>query len=136
MSVDELRWEYLHHRSSFLPDLDHFENDFSSIFTTDYVKEPHNPLSHFDSELNFENISTTVPLDISVKPRIFENIHIGASCMTDEIQAYKALFQEFRNIFTWSYEEMPGIDPSIFVHEIKTHPDAKPIRQRLRQIHP
>eukprot|EP00253_Pinus_taeda_P022024 PITA_22024 len=31
---------------------------------------------------------------------------------------------------------MPGIDPSIVVHEIKTYPDAKPVRQRLRQIHP
>ena len=92
LSVDELRWEYLHHRSSFLPDLDHFENDFSSIFTIDYVKEPHNPISHIDSELNLENIYATVPLDISVKPGIVENIHIGASCTLDEIQAYKALF--------------------------------------------
>ena len=86
--------------------------------------------------MNLENISTTVPIDISVKPVIVENIHIGASCTIDEIQAYKALFQEFRDIFSWSYEEMPRIDPSIVVHEIKTYPDAKPIRQRLRQIHP
>ena len=83
----------------FLPNIDNFENDFSSIFTTDYVKEPQNPLSHSDSELNLENISIMVPLDISVKIRIVENIHIDASCTTDEIQAYKALFQEFRNIF-------------------------------------
>ena len=31
---------------------------------------------------------------------------------------------------------MPGIDPSIIVHEIKTYPDAKPIRQRLQHVHP
>eukprot|EP00253_Pinus_taeda_P033533 PITA_33533 len=31
---------------------------------------------------------------------------------------------------------MPGIDPTIVVHEIKTYPDTKPVRQRLRQIHP
>ena len=31
---------------------------------------------------------------------------------------------------------MPGIDPAIVVHEIKTYPDAKPVRQRLHQIHP
>ena len=36
---------------------------------------------------------------------------------------------------TWLYEEMPRINPSIFVHEIKTYLDAKPVRQRLRQIH-
>eukprot|EP00253_Pinus_taeda_P035150 PITA_35150 len=31
---------------------------------------------------------------------------------------------------------MPGIDPSIIVHETKTYPDAKPVQQRLCQIHP
>ena len=31
---------------------------------------------------------------------------------------------------------MPGIDPSIVVHEIKTYPGAKPVQQKLRQVHP
>jgi len=31
---------------------------------------------------------------------------------------------------------MPGIDPAIVIHEIKTYPNTKPIRQRLRPIHP
>ena len=46
------------------------------------------------------------------------------------------MFKEFRDVFAWSYEEMPGIDPSIVVHEIKTYDDAKPVRQRLRLLHP
>ena len=49
LCVDDLPWEDLHHRSSFLPEDDHFENDFSSIFTTEYVKEPQNPMKHPDS---------------------------------------------------------------------------------------
>jgi hypothetical protein len=31
---------------------------------------------------------------------------------------------------------MPGIDPHIVEHEIRTYPDAKPVRQRLRAINP
>ena len=31
---------------------------------------------------------------------------------------------------------MMGIDPSILVHEIKTYPTAKPIRKKIRQVHP
>ena len=31
---------------------------------------------------------------------------------------------------------MPGIDPSIVVHEIKTYPTTKPVRKKLRQVHP
>ena len=136
LCVDDLPWEDLHHRSLFLPKNDRFENKFSSIFTTEYVKEPQNQMKHLDSELNLGNISRTILIDISVKPGIVENIHIGASCTENEIQIYKALFQEFCDVFAWSYEEMPRIDPAIVVHEIKTYPDAKPVQQRLCQIHP
>ena len=31
---------------------------------------------------------------------------------------------------------MPGIDPRIVEHEIKTYPNAKPVRQRLRAVNP
>jgi hypothetical protein len=31
---------------------------------------------------------------------------------------------------------MPGIDPDIIVHKIKTYPDDKPVQQRLRPVHP
>ena len=40
LSMDELPWDDLHHRSFFLPEIDRFEIDFSSIYTIDYVKEP------------------------------------------------------------------------------------------------
>jgi hypothetical protein len=44
-------------------------------------------------EGNLSNISPTIPLNISIKPDIMENVHIGASCSTDEVHMYKALFQ-------------------------------------------
>ena len=31
---------------------------------------------------------------------------------------------------------MLGIDPRIVIHEIKTYPDAHPVRQRLQPVHP
>ena len=31
---------------------------------------------------------------------------------------------------------MPSIDLEIVIHEIKTYPDAKPVRQCLRLVHP
>ena len=31
---------------------------------------------------------------------------------------------------------MPGIDPQIVEHEIKTYPNAKPVRQHLRVVNP
>jgi hypothetical protein len=37
------------------------------------------------------------------------------------------LFKEFHDVFSWSYEEMLGIDLKIAEHEITTYPDAKPV---------
>jgi hypothetical protein len=77
-----------------------------------------------------------IPLDIFIKPGIVENVHIGASCSSDEIVTYTSLFKEFRDIFAWSYEEMSGIDPEIVIHEIKTYPNAKSIWKFLHPVHP
>jgi hypothetical protein len=68
--------------------------------------------------------------------RVVENVHIRASCSTDEVVTYKSLFQEFRDIFAWIYEEMLGIGPDIIVHKIRTYPGTKPVRQRLHPVHP
>ena len=54
----------------------------------------------------------------------------------EEAEANRALFKEFQDIFAWTYEEIPGIDLSIVVHEIKTYPTAKHVRQKLCQVHP
>jgi hypothetical protein len=65
-----------------------------------------------------------------------ENVFAGADSSPEEIQVYTDLFKEFRDVFAWSYEEMPGIDPKIVEHEITTYQDAKPVRQKLRPVNP
>ena len=77
-----------------------------------------------------------MPLDISVKPGISENIFIGHNSSHEEVQKYTALFKEFRDVFAWTYEYLLGIDPSIIVHEIKAYLDANSVCQKLRQVHP
>jgi hypothetical protein len=73
------------------------------------------------------NISTTIVINISIKEGIVENIKLVANCTLEEVVSYTALFKEFCDVFAWSYEEMPGIDPSIIVHEIKTYRGEKPV---------
>ena len=80
------------------------------------------------SSYDQENISPTFLINISRDPGKVENVYIGAECSHAEIQEYIKLFKEFHNVFAWSYEEMPGIDPRIVEHEIKTYPNAKPVR--------
>jgi hypothetical protein len=82
------------------------------------------------------NISLTIKIDISIKNGFVEEITIGTACTLEEITAYKALFQEYRDIFAWSYTEMPGLDPSILEHRIDTWPDITPVRKKQRLLHP
>ena len=37
-----------------------------------------------------------------------------------------------QDIFTWSHEDMPGIDPSVIVHRLNVNPDFPPVRQKKR----
>jgi hypothetical protein len=75
-----------------------------------------------------ENISETIPINISRTLDVVENIFIGADFSQDEICQYTTLFREFCDVFTWLYEEMPKIDPRIVEHETWTYVNAKPVR--------
>jgi hypothetical protein len=85
---------------------------------------------------NMATIIETIPINISRNPGIVENVFVGADFSLEEIQIYKDLFKEFRDVFSWSYEEMPGIEPKIVEHEITMYPDAKLVRQKLRLVNP
>ena len=37
-----------------------------------------------------------------------------------------------QDVFAWSHEDMPGIDPSIIVHRLNVNPDSSPVRQKKR----
>ena len=100
----------------------------------DWFKYPI-PAPNTFKEGNMANISLTIKINISTNPDIVEEIMLGASCSSREVASYKALFQEFRDIFAWSYTEMPGLDPSIVEHHIDTWTDVAPIRQKQRPIH-
>jgi hypothetical protein len=139
MSVmEDTRWDDGHHRSILYLE-QHTIKGYqwistpSTVVVISTVLESTHDLFY---EGNLRNISPTIPLDISIKPGIVENVHIGALCSHDEVVTYKSLFKEFCDFFAWRYEEMSGIDPDIVIHEIKTYPDAKPVRQRLHPVHP
>ena len=130
--------EDIHHRSYFLPDTSRIENQEFHVRLVEDVDVPINPLPKegiFD-EGNMENIYVTIPINIFVNPDVIKNVHIGANCSLEEIAIYAALFKEFCDVFSWSYEKMPGIDPSIMEHEIRTYHDATSVRQNIRPVNP
>ena len=63
-------------------------------------------------------------------------IQVGNTLTTSEKDALVALLTEFKEVFAWSYEDMPGIDTDIVQHCIPTNPTMKPIKQKLRRMKP
>ena len=40
------------------------------------------------------------------------------------------------DVFAWSHEDMPGIDPSVITHRLNVHLSSKPVQQRKRVFAP
>ena len=109
ITAPEYPWDDMHHRSYFIPD------DPSSNTTTqfaveskdflppkvDWFKDPIPAPDAFE-EGNMANISSVIQIDIAAPGSTPELITLGASCSEQEIEEYKKLFREFRDVFAWS----------------------------------
>jgi hypothetical protein len=87
MSMEDTPWDDGHHRSILFLEHDTIESyqrisTPSTVVVISSVPESSHDVLY---EGNLRNISPTIPLDISIKPRVMENVHIGASCSTDEV---------------------------------------------------
>jgi hypothetical protein len=80
-------------------------------------------------------VGNTIPLNIGThdSPKI---VKIGAQCFEEEKKKFMDLFQEFRDVFTWSYEDLRGFDPRIKKHVIPIKEGKKPVRQKQRPVNP
>ncbi|KAL6315066.1 hypothetical protein AAG906_030919 [Vitis piasezkii] len=63
-------------------------------------------------------------------------LKIGLPLSTYERNRLIHLLRSYLNVFAWSYEDMSGLDPSIVQHHLPILPHARPIKQKLRRLHP
>ena len=75
----------------------------------------------------------TQPINLGAddEPKI---IQVGNTLTTSEKDALVALLTEFKEVFMWSYEDMPGIDTNIVQHCILIDLTMKPIKQKFRRM--
>ncbi|XP_050150514.1 uncharacterized protein LOC126625466 [Malus sylvestris] len=60
-------------------------------------------------------------------------IFVSALLRADEIEEYYQLLSEYKDIFAWTYKEMPRLDPVIVVHHLAVKPGTRPIKQTQRR---
>jgi hypothetical protein len=80
-------------------------------------------------------VGETISLNIGT-PESPKNVKIGAQCFDEEKLKFARLLSEFQDVFSWSYEDVHGFDPSLIQHAIPIKEGIKPIRQKHRPINP
>ena len=63
-------------------------------------------------------------------------IRIDSSLSLDERSRLIVLLRSYLDVFAWSYEDMSGLDSSIVEHHLPILPHARPVKQKLRRLHP
>ena len=54
-------------------------------------------------------------------------ISINASLTEKEKSELILLLKEFKDVFAWDYNEMPGLDLGLVAHTLNVDPEAKPL---------
>ena len=63
-------------------------------------------------------------------------IKIGTLANPAVRQALTTFLRNNRDVFVWSHEDMPGINPLVMVHRLNVLPFFPPIRQKKRVLAP
>ncbi|XP_019434188.1 PREDICTED: uncharacterized protein LOC109340879, partial [Lupinus angustifolius] len=65
-----------------------------------------------------------------------KEVRVGTIMDGKERECLVRLLHEFKDVFAWSYEEMPGLDRSIVEHKLPLMQNSRPVKQKLRRIKP
>ena len=57
---------------------------------------------------------------------------IGALASQPICQALAPFLKMNQDVFAWSQEDMPGIDPSVIVHRMNVNAASSPVQQKKR----
>ena len=99
-----------------------------------------NDSNEFENEINKQLEKKIEPMEPTfeiINLGNDENSHlikIGSTLNKKERKDLKDLLIEFQEVFAWSYEDMPGIDPKIAQHHIDTHAYLVLVKQMLRHM--
>ena len=59
-----------------------------------------------------------------------QTTRIGTLASWSVRQAFMTFLKDNQDVFTWSHEDMLGIDPSIIVHKLNVSPSFPQVRQK------
>ncbi|XP_070013693.1 uncharacterized protein [Nicotiana sylvestris] len=79
------------------------------------------------------NLNDTEPVHLGNLEEVQETmIRIHANKRTRD--ALVQLLFEFKDVFAWSYDDMPGLSVDLVVNKLPTYPDYPPVQQKQRKF--
>ena len=91
-------------------------------------RRPTNVKTH-SSSLQFKLIN----LGTKVEPKY---VNLGKSCSPGERSKFISLFEQYKDVFAWTYEDLKTYDTKIIQHVIPIKVGINPCQQPLRKMHP
>ena len=65
-----------------------------------------------------------------------KTVKIGARLTERVKRDVTNLLKEYKEIFAWSHEDMPGIERSVISHNLAVNEKCKPVVQKMRSFNP
>ena len=97
-------------------------------------------LSDLDPRIPEEEIRAHPDEDLilyQLDPEHPERIVLLDSKFNPDIRAELEHFlQDHKDVFAWSHEDMPGIDPAVMCHQSCVNPNHKPVAHKRRAFNP
>ncbi|KAL0461070.1 UNVERIFIED_CONTAM: Transposon Tf2-12 polyprotein [Sesamum latifolium] len=63
-------------------------------------------------------------------------IFVSALLSPEEEEQYFKTLGEYKDVFAWTYKEMPGLDPKVAIHHLGIRHGARPVKQSERVLRP
>ena len=103
------------------------------------LDDPLRGQSGYDSDSEEQKVmpvsGSTTSVDFGT-PDQSKEVKIGPSLSPNERDRLIVFLRSYLDVFARSYEGMPGLDPSIVQHHLPILPHARPVKQKLRRLHP
>ncbi|XP_014499251.2 uncharacterized protein LOC106760315 [Vigna radiata var. radiata] len=65
-----------------------------------------------------------------------KEVNIGTTMKEEVRERLRVLLREFKDVFAWSYNDMPCLDTDIVEHKLPLKPECLPVKQKLRRMKP
>ena len=63
-----------------------------------------------------------------------KEVKIGTGMTAPIHEELMALLKNYQDIFSWSYQDMPGLSSDIVQHRLPLNPECSPVKQKLRRM--